>query len=192
MSVCRLQVWHPLGFSRVWGGNTVAVERWCTRIHTSTDAHNTPLPSHLTVSVWGDCQASSCATRDNAEKTLIPTQWRLTTDLKNPAKQTWTHTLVIPNHNLLWLFPYGLPWWIPVYIILWFWQLSALSSPWKSHAAHVNLLLCGLDSSQINTVWSSPWSLSCLCYGLSSSTEISAEWTQFCTMRRVCVRTPNT
>lgn len=43
MSVCRLQVWHPLGFSRVWGGNTVAVERWCTRIHTSTDAHNTPL-----------------------------------------------------------------------------------------------------------------------------------------------------
>lgn len=33
MSVCRLQVWHPLGFSRVWGGNTVAVERWCTHQH---------------------------------------------------------------------------------------------------------------------------------------------------------------
>lgn len=101
MLVCWLQVWNPLGFSKVCGGNTVAANEKLR----STDAQNNH--PHLFSPVC--------------------------------------HTLVDPSHSLLWLFSCSPPSWLPLYIILWVCQLSALSS--------LSLLpLCGLDSSQIDIV----------------------------------------
>lgn len=127
----------------VWGGNARTHTHKQTHIQSGkTNTRNPPVLSLLSMCVWGDCQASSCATHHYLE-----THWyQLYDDWPHKKRATDLNPQTCqPPITICCVFP---PTWIPVSIIPWFLgSCSYLHSMlWRSLPANVSRLL------QINTM----------------------------------------